>query len=56
MGKSESEMVRCFNGGSLFSLVTMKQYLILTNLIRTHSQPKPNVALSQKIYHLEMCS
>ena len=42
------------NGGSLFSLVTMKQYLILTNLIRTHSQPKTNGSLSQK-YHFECC-
>ena len=26
VGKSESEIVVCFNGGSYFSLVTMKQY------------------------------
>jgi hypothetical protein len=48
MGKSESEMIACFNGGSLFSLVTMKQYH--SHLLSKHTlTTKYNVALSQNL-------
>ena len=53
MGKSESEMVRCFNGGSLFSLVTMKQYHN-SHYVNKHTL-KNNVALSQNL-SIGICS